>query len=132
MSSANERGSSKDGGEGSAGKPQPEGAQPIDRGFLDQVLNRAFQGGERPSAEVESATLDELRRIAKTYQGHPLTVEPVAVELVHAVLARRAIRGEKPESWQKMLTQVAESLFDDPASKERLEAFWARLCEASQ
>jgi hypothetical protein len=62
--------------------------------------------------------------------GKPFSLEPVAVELVAAVLEVQGAAGaELPAPRQAVTLQVARSLCEDPASRRRLEGFWARLNE---
>jgi hypothetical protein len=71
-----------------------------------------------------------LAEVARRHRGRPLTLEPVARELVSAILRNHFsglpgfLRGE-----QSLSAQVAQSLMEDPVARERLEAFWVRLGE---
>jgi len=60
-----------------------------------------------------------------------LTLEPVAVDLVQALLqVRFASLVREAEFRLAAATRIATTLWDDPPSHDRLQVFWNRLSEA--
>jgi hypothetical protein len=96
---------------------------------LERVLRETLTmcGANEPlSAESRKA----LREVVTRHGGKPFSLEPVAVELVAAVLQARGPAGAESSGWRQAVTlQVARTLCEDPASRRRLEGFWARLNE---
>lgn len=101
----------------------------LGRDLLDSVLRQTAQ----TSASDDAVTADDLaalRQVAVRHRGEPLICQPVVVELVQAVLSEQF----RPvvttaESWQAMCSGIAQTLFEDPVSRERLDSLWARLSE---
>ncbi len=118
---------------GDAQRPE-QPAQPlspknsIDKALLDRVLQETMA-----AVSVGPQELSALLDVARKYHGQPLTLEPVAVELVEAILRFRlpALQLSDPQR-REMLTQIAELLLEDPPSAERLRRLWDRLKEATQ
>ena len=110
--------------------------------LLDRILEetRLGEGGaDEDSADEDSADEDsaeglrDLKQVAARYSDAAFSLEPVAVELVRAVVgpAYRKLAGSD-EAWQAMTRSIAQTLFDDARTRERLERLWHRLCEAQR
>ena len=120
--------------ERSAGVPRPDAAsepsaERADPALLDKVLKQTLdaQSSGDPSANDRMRALVD---VARRHRGKPLTLEPVAVELVEAVLAEEFPQPHTPPKLrQAMSARIAQTLLDDPVSRERLAVFWARLSE---
>ena len=110
--------------EGPAGAPARDDAELMQQ-VLDETL--AAAGARRP---LESDEWEALLAVARRHSGQPLTVSPVARELVEAVLASR-FRGllRDPEVWTRTTLRIAETMLEDPPSRERLRSFWERLLQ---
>ena len=101
-----------------------------ERELLEKVLRETLRD-HSPDA-MDPADLDALRQVAQHYRGQPLVLEPITVELVEAVLGVQfPDRPQASPSWKAMSESIAQSLFDDPASRQRLEGIWTRLAEIS-
>lgn len=99
--------------------------------LLESVLEQTL-GAQDPNELLEEVPPDVLANVVRTYRGQPLTLKPVAVELVHVVLQWRFDAVLTSEGvWKNISRRIAQTLMDDPAGHERLEALWARACEAS-
>lgn len=106
-----------------------DAAAGLGKDLLNSVLRQTAQTGESSDA-VTGNDLSALRDVAARYRGRPLVLEPVVVELVQAVLSEQF----QPvvvtaESWNTMCHGIAQTLFDDPVSRDRLDSLWARLGE---
>ena len=89
-----------------------EPGEPADRELLDRVLEQTL-ARINEGVLFEAPDMNALKEVARRYRGQPLSLEPVAVELVQAAL--------RP--------QVARMLIDDPTAHDRLQGFWDRLSQ---
>lgn len=98
--------------------------------FLKQVMSQTV-AGMTSSRELSPQVYAALLEVAKRYPGEPLSLDPIAIELVSASLKVQipAIAGREALS-RRMHAWVASSLLDDPAARQRLAELWARLGEA--
>ena len=109
------------------GPPPPIDGQIDDPALLERVLREtaAVCNVDEPLEEGDREALEE---VAGRHRGERLTLEPVGVELVQAVLRRHfpaLARSSGP--WEGISRQIALSLLSDPPSRERMEAFWIGL-----
>ena len=90
-------------------------------------MRRILAETQAPADSMYSAEL--LRALVAVRQQHasqPLTAQPVAVELVRAVL--RVHYGPKGVTdCMRMSEEIAQTLCDDPSSIRRMERLWDRL-----
>jgi hypothetical protein len=129
MSSA----SGSQGGRDSDRRParEVEGGPPAseEARLLEQVLaSTSFAAGEINSLPVEE--LDALRQVARRHSGSALSVQPVLEELIEAILGKslRAL-APPPAARRAMVAEIAQTLFDDAVTRERLETLWLELRE---
>jgi hypothetical protein len=98
--------------------------------LLDEVLEATLE----LSKSDEPLGPDELKKlvaVARRRKSEPFTVETVA-ELVQTVLRARFRRViESSSLWDRTTHQIAATIFEDPRAKERMRAFWQRLCEVA-
>lgn len=104
----------------------PRPADPPTSELLEQVLQETLSESAEPSFDPQQQ-LATLQSLARQYQGQPWEMEPVGRAVVHAILELRLSNQVVPQ-WDEMVTQVTQTLFDDPQAQERLRQFWARLC----
>jgi hypothetical protein len=78
---------------------------------------------------LDAADLERLRKVARRYAPSPLVNTHVVADLVFAVLEGHFLGGRVAEEvvWRTTANQIAQTLMDDPISRERLERFWTRL-----
>ena len=111
--------------------PQPQhrpSGDTASRQFLDEVLRRTAQSIDSLSAETSDP--QALREVAVRYAGQPFS-QPVLIELVHAGLCSQfGDLAASADRDRKMSRSIAESLYDDPAQRDRLELLWSRLSAA--
>ncbi len=99
-----------------------------DGALLEGVLRQTLTllGAESPlAAETGSA----LCQLVARYKGRQFALEPVAVELVSIVLATQFQTLGPSPLCDGVAARVARTLYEDPRSRARLEAFWNRLSE---
>jgi hypothetical protein len=100
--------------------------------LLEQVLQTTLALGRGGNDPLSPEELRTLTSIAHRRKAEPLSVE-TTMELVQAVLRLRyRSLAESRDQWERMTRQIAETIFDDPQTKERLESLWALLCEAER
>jgi hypothetical protein len=100
-----------------------------DPGLLEKVLRETEELLEGDQA-LDGREKDDLRGVARRHRGEPLSLDPVTVELVQAVVGSRfRSRPDSVDFWRELVLHVAQSIFDDPASHDRLKALWSRLGE---
>lgn len=110
----------------------PSPAQPTHtRGLLESVLRQTLQESSSPE-DLDPTEKAALMEVAARHRGAALTPDPIVVELVEAILTAhfRNLSGSA-ELFSSISGEIAQSLFDDPAARPRLEAFWDRLCTTS-
>lgn len=98
--------------------------------LLEQVLaSTSFAGGEINALPAEE--LEALRQVARRHSGGVLSVQPVLEELIEAILGKQ-LRALAPSSAgrREMVVEIAQTLFDDSISRERLESLWLGLLES--
>ena len=118
---------------GPQNRPEQTSSSPgSGEGVLAQILAQT-SGTSGSGGELDPEDMAALQRVAEKWRGEPFVFEPVAVELVQAVLSRQFIRGSGSAkgvgALQTMSKQVATTLFDDPVSRQRLESLWQHLSE---
>ena len=97
--------------------------------LLEQVLRQTALASMSEEA-MDAQHLESLRGVAKRLQGQPFTLQPVAVELVHATLQPQfEMLSSSPRDWKVISARIAETLFDDPLARKRLESLWRQLSE---
>ena len=103
----------------------------VDAGALDAVLRATLESAESDE-RVTSEEVDALRDVARRHGPGPLTLDPVAIDLVQAIIVVNygALR-RPPEVWQATAAKIATLLFDSPTTRARLENLWARLLESN-
>ncbi len=109
------------------GAPAPE--RSLHAELLERVLaatERFMQHGEGKSTSSE--LVGRIIKLARRHQGQELALDPVVIELVQIVLAQPFQDfGLTPEAWQRMTTEIATTLYEDPQARSRLEGLWKRL-----
>jgi len=99
--------------------------------MLDQILSLT-KGNAPPAGFIEREDVAALFGVARRLAGQPFVLEPVAIELIQAVVQVQFQKaGLADEQVRAMARQIATTLCDDPPSRARLEALWAALLESS-
>ena len=97
---------------------------------LEDVVRQTLAGQQPGSVGAEE--IEALQQIAKQYGGVPLELQPVAGELVTALLKLRfRSLGLSDEVWQNVGRRVAGTLLDDPVAGDRFRQLWRQLGGAS-
>jgi hypothetical protein len=111
-----------------SGEPVGPHAGPETPELLENVLREtlAICTSDEP---LDDADMQRLRQVARRFSGRPVASEPVAAELVYAVLEGHFAVGVSVagEFWRTAAAQIAQTLLGDPGAKARLERLWTRL-----
>ena len=127
MSAAFHRGDSGPAPQSRQPADEPEAKPAVGSEMLDQILELAL-GGSPQAGFVEPDDVTAMRKVAKTLAGQSFALEPVVVELIHAVLQVQFRKAGIPSATVRaMALQIATTLYDDPSARARLEALWAGL-----
>ena len=96
--------------------------------MLDQVLEVTKFDRDEPLSVEE---MQALTNVAKRHRQKQFALDPVAIDLVGAILRLRLNQPNTPkEYWDKISMEVASTLCDSPKVNARLKNFWKRLVEA--
>jgi hypothetical protein len=118
--------------DGNLREPRMSETTAAERGLLDSVLQwtEATLAADDP---LEAADVEGLREVARRHRGEPVSLKPAAVELVEAMLQTQfRVHAEWLPVWRNASEWIAESLWEDPASRSRLEGLWGRLTGDAQ
>lgn len=111
---------------------EPPADQLADPSILERVLEETLSESEAGTA-VAPEELEALVQVARRHRGSSLVLEPVAVELVEAVLrARFSQLRISPAAWKRLSREIAGTLYDDPHLQQRLGRFWGQLSELAK
>jgi hypothetical protein len=96
-----------------------------------ELLQRVLDWTEatlRSEDPLEVADVEAVRQVARRYPDAPLTLDPIVVQLVWAMLqAQFPAHPDWLPVWQGASGVIARTLFDDPIARQRLESLWGRL-----
>jgi hypothetical protein len=108
----------------------PDARSGADAHALDAALRatlNAVEGDERITPE-ELAALGE---VARRFGAAALSYDPIAIELVHAIIqVNYGHLRRPPEMWRSTAAKIATLLYDSPTARARLENLWSRLIES--
>lgn len=118
-------------GDRASGERRPHAPADDEKSLLDQVLRQTEQSAdERDTAD--RAVWGRLLGVAERHSGEPFGLEPVLVEMVDASLESQFGTGIDPETRRAACRRIAQTLFDDPTSRERLELLWNHISARRQ
>jgi hypothetical protein len=111
----------------STSKSSTEPRSAPDDALLETVLQQTLTV-LNPEESVDSSTKAALLAVARRYPAHSLLLSPIVVELVDAALPRPFVVGTPHELRDRLTSQIAQTLMDDPVARPRLESLWTHLC----
>ncbi|WP_254509836.1 hypothetical protein [Anatilimnocola floriformis] len=99
--------------------------------FLKEVMSQTV-ANIASTRELSPQVFAALLEVARRYPGEPLSLDPIAIELVAACLAvQMPMIASREALSRRMNAWIASSLLEDPAAQQRLSELWARLGEAA-
>mgnify|MGYP000666376286 CR=1 FL=1 len=109
-----------------AGEAGPESAPPS-ASVLEHVLQATLAICARDEP-LQGSDMERLRAVARRHPDCRELTEPIAAELVRAVLGGNFLRADDADGvGPAAVAQIARSLLEDPAAGPRLQRFWDRL-----
>ena len=110
------------------GSPKAASSLP-DPHLLETVLRETLSGGA-PGQPLAPEDWQALRVVVNRHRGAPFSRTPVVTDLVGALLRDRLTSWKLAESAQLEITSlIADTLYEDVASRERLRVMWEQLCQ---
>jgi hypothetical protein len=108
----------------------PHDEAPREADVLDQIVRATIVSAES-QPPITSEEMAALKAVASRWGDVALTLDPIAVELVEAIiLANYGQLNRSPEQWRAASTRIAKHLVDSPATNARLNNLWRRLIES--
>jgi hypothetical protein len=105
-------------------EPRPAPENPA---LLDRVLEQT-SGAILPDEPLSEADRQAVEDVVCRHRGQPLSLVPVATDLVHALLESQFQGVESFARFGRALSwRVAQALMEDPLASERLGVLWTRL-----
>ncbi|MCI0629493.1 MAG: hypothetical protein L0Y44_02435 [Phycisphaerales bacterium] len=77
------------------------------------------------STPLSATSRSAVAEVARRYAGERLSLNPITVELLRAVLVDWL--GVPTGGIETIVEQVAATLYEDPVSHDRLQAMWINL-----
>lgn len=112
-----------------AAEPSP-GLSEVEPGLLEMVVEQTVASLDEQSL-AETLALPRMREIAQRYVDEALTVEPILMELIEAVLETHLPPLARAGSLKsKVVRAVSQTLFDNPVCRGRLELLWSQLLDS--
>jgi hypothetical protein len=112
-------------------EPDPTTNSTMDRRAFDAVL-RATLDSDAADQRVTAEEVAALGEVARRHGNVPLAYDPIAVDLVEAIIqVNYGHMKRPPEIWRSTAVRIAAVLFESPAARARLENLWARLLETN-
>jgi hypothetical protein len=108
-------------------QPRPSRGDSVSRRVLEDVLKQtaSLYSFEPPT---DPGDLVVLKDVARRHPRAPFALDPVVVQLVRALLGRQlAGLWTSEDHLNAVSAQIAETLFENPETNERLEKLWTRL-----
>jgi predicted metal-dependent hydrolase len=105
---------------------------PREEGALEAAVKATLEAAD-VAERVTAEEIDALQAIARRYGPVPLTLAPIAIDLVAAIInVNYGGLNRAPEVWQTMATKIATVLYESPAAQQRLENLWRQLLESDE
>lgn len=104
---------------------------PRESSLLESVMRETLR--EDHVEQLSPQEMQALSDVARRHRGASLVLDPVAVELVEAMLRCRFGNLSVGEGfWHQASQRIAATLCEVPESQQRLSVFWQQLCELPQ
>jgi len=111
----------------SADRDEPRPVAP-DPALLERVLEETLS--EDAVANLDSAALRAMGEVAGRFRGAALAIDPIAVELVKALLKTHFTGFRISDAlWEEVSRQIATTLCEAPDTQAKLERLWSQLSE---
>jgi len=109
--------------------PTTSDAAGPESGVLDDVVRATIASAETDD-RLTSQELAALKEVARRWGDAPFSLEPIAVELVQAIVMTNYGQLRAQQDWPSMTARIARNLYESPAANARLNNLWRRLVES--
>lgn len=100
--------------------------------LLDSIMQQTAAAFDDRTL-AQTIDLPRLREVASRHASDSLTLDPVMIELIEAVLETHLPPSLQSSGFKtKVARAVAQPLFDNPVSRGRLELLWSQLLDDIQ
>ena len=111
-----------------AASPSASSAE-MEPGLLDSIVQQTAAALDELTL-VQTRDLPRLREIARRHGGDTLTLDPILIELIEALLATNLpLLARSATLRSKVARAVSQTLFDNPVCRGRLELLWSQLLD---
>jgi hypothetical protein len=101
-----------------------------DESALDAAVRATLESADGDQ-QITAEEIGALREVARRLGATPLSLDPVAVELVEAIInVNYGQLHRSPEVWHAVAVRIATVLYESPAARTRLENLWLQLIES--
>ena len=108
-------------------RPTPRSGDSTSRRVLEDVIQQTAALNAK-DAGIHPADLEALLDVARRFRGVEFQLEPVVYELVRVTLTRQLRHaGQTDEQFAVVANRVAQTLFENPETRERLSSLWVQL-----
>jgi len=113
-------------------RPASADASAVDEVLMDAVMRQTAAAlNERSLASL--VELPKLREIARRHQSDTLSLDPILVEMIAAILETHLSNVCRAEAMRmRIAREVARPLFENPVSRGRLELLWSQLLDRAK
>lgn len=101
----------------------------VELSLLDAIVQQTAAALD-DQALAQTCDLPRLRDIAQRHAGDVLTLDPVLIELIEALLETHVpFLARSVTLRSKVARSVSQTLFDNPVCRGRLELLWSQLLD---
>ena len=109
--------------------PTSNGSSEVELSLLDAIVQQTASALDDQTL-AQTRDLPRLRDIAQRHAGDVLTLDPILVELIEALLETHVpLLARSATLRSKVARSVSQTLFDNPACRGRLELLWSQLLD---
>ncbi len=113
-------------------QPSSAGSSAVDEKLLDAVMHQTAASLDE-QALASMADLPKLREIARRHPSDTLTLDPILVELIAAILETHLSPVCRTDAMRtRIAREIARPLFENPVSRGRLELLWSQLLDQAR
>lgn len=101
----------------------------VESSLLDAIVQQTVAALDEQTL-AQTRDLPCLREIARRHDSDVLTLDPILIELIEALLETHLPQLARSATFRsKVARSVSQSLFDNPVCRGRLELLWSQLLD---
>lgn len=106
-----------------------QSASDVAERLLDVVLHQTAETSDERTF-ASTVELPRLREVARRYPSDSLTLDPILVTLIDALLETHLPQVCRTATMRtRIAREIARPLFENPVSRGRLELLWSQLLD---